>query len=79
MFFYSSFFSQGPLWVCAPIRSHVRVIVLGILLESVRSYKEAPGVVPEAKRTDRQTGARGPAKNAPRQHMQFTHTGFSSR
>jgi hypothetical protein len=34
-------------WVCAPIRLYVRMILLGILLESVWSYWEAPGAVPD--------------------------------
>jgi hypothetical protein len=61
----------------------IRVVLLGVLLENVWPYWEAPGAVPEdapalglgPQRTDRQMGARGRLKIAPRQqHTQCTHT-----
>jgi hypothetical protein len=58
---------ECSLWVCAPIRSYVRMSLLGILVESVWPEWEAPGrplrtpLGPQ--RTDRKMGARAPAKN----------------
>jgi hypothetical protein len=57
-------------WVCAPIRPHARVICLigDLIGKRMILLGGTPGAVPKdalvgSQRTDRQMGARGPAKN----------------